>query len=609
MAEDRPPEASKTGATEPESASPGEPGRARPVVLRGTPVSPGVALGPVHVRRVDLTHTAAQRVPVEGVEGELNRLQRALVEARQHLTALRKRIADKVPAEDARILDVHLAYLKDSVFISDVENLILNEQLSLEAAIAKVVADFDRLFRLVQDATLRERAVDLRDVGIRILRYLEMHRQEEADDEPVPTDYVLAAPELTIVDMFNLSGEHVLGILTEAGSLTSHAAILARSMGIPTITGVSGLLDAVEEGDFVIVDASEGLCRIDPDQVVRDQYKGRAESNAAGGAAAVPEWARRGARTRDGERILTPASAGNLPEVQQAVSYGTDEIGLYRTELLYLVDKQPPSVEALTKHYASVISEVRGGSVTFRLLHADSSLEIPALHPTREANPALGLAGARVLLAREQVLRNQLQAILRAAVGTAVRIALPFVTDTGELRRVKEVLFEERLELRRSGDSFAEDVELGVVIETPASFLGVRDIARESDFLLLGLDSFVQYLLAADRDNEAVSAYYESLHPVVLRALDELCSTCRTLGKTVSAFGVTACRTENLPFLIGVGLRSFCVPPGNLREFLTEVRQLDRRNAHRAARTAMTQSCRAETLTLVDGFRHGYAKP
>lgn len=605
MAQDRPIEPSEADEATPAEDST----ESRTTELRGTPVSPGVALGPVHKRNVDLGQAALQRVPVDGVEGELNRLQRALVEAREHLIGLKERLADKVPAEDARILDVHLSYLKDSVFISDVENLILNEQLSLEASIAKVVSDFDRIFRLVQEPTLRDRAVDLRDVGIRILRYLEMHRQEEADEGAAPTDYILAAPELTIVDMFNLSGDHVLGILTEAGALTSHAAILARSMGIPTLTGVSGLLDALEEGDFVIVDASEGVVRINPDEVVRDQYKGRVDAGGHESARVVPEWARRSARTRDGQRVLTPASAGNLPEVQQAVSYGMDEIGLYRTELLYLVDKEPPSVESLVKHYASVVSELRGGSVTFRLLHADSSLEIGQLHAARETNPALGVAGVRLLLAREQVLRNQLQAILRASVGTAVRIAIPFVTDTADLRRVKEILFEERLELRRTGDAFAEDVELGVVIETAAAFLGVKDLARESDFVMLGLDSYVQHLLAADRDNQAVAAYYESLHPVVLRSLDELCTACRSLGKPVTAFGVTACRTENLPFLIGVGLRSFCVPPGNLREFLSEVSKLDGRNARRATRNAMTQSCRAETLTLIDGFRHGYARP
>jgi len=601
MVQDPPAEPAEDPAGTPEPPGPTE--------LRGTPVAPGVALGPVHRRQVELERTVTERVPVEAVEGELNRFQRARDRARDHLTALKERLAGKVPAEDARILDVHLAYLKDSVFIADVENLILHEQLALEAAITKVVADFDRLFRLVREPMLRDRAVDLRDVGIRILRYLEMQRQDEAEGETLPTDYVLAAPELTIVDMFNLSGEHVLGILTEAGALTSHAAILARSMGIPTLTGVSGLLDAVHEGDFVIVDASEGVCRINPDEVVRDQYRGRADSGADHGVTAVPEWARREARTRDGERILTPASCGNLPEVHQAAAYGMEEIGLYRTELLYLVDKQPPSVEALVKHYASVVSEVRGGSVTFRLLHLDSGVEVHTLHEAPEPNPALGLTGVRLLLAREQVLRNQLQAILRASVGTAVRIAIPFVTDTADLRRVKEILFEERLELRRAGASFAEDVELGVVIETPAALLGVRDLARECDFVHVGLDSFVQHLLAADRENEAVASYYESLHPVVLRSLDELCSTCKVLGKPVSVFGVTAVRTENLAFLIGVGLRSFCVPPGNLREFLAEISHLDRRTAHRAAKNAMTQSCRAETMTLIDGFRHGYAKP
>ncbi len=324
--------------------------------LRGTSITPGLALGRVHRKDHDLSRASLKRVPLEGIERELNRFHASLGSSKAELRALKDQLKGRVPAEHILILDTHIAYLRDSVFLSDVENLILNEQMSLEAAIAKVISDFDRIFRLVENKLLRERAIDLRDVGIRVLRNLDP--DGEGEGVSLPKDYVLVARELSIVDMFQLDGTEVRGIATEEGGLSSHAAILARSMGIPTLTGVSGLLDAVQEGDFVIVDASEGVCRINPDEVVRDQYQGRVESGSGDRAAEVPDWARRAARTRDGERILTPASCGNLPEVHQAASYGMEEIGLYRTELLYLVDKQPPSVEALVKHYASVVSEI-----------------------------------------------------------------------------------------------------------------------------------------------------------------------------------------------------------------------------------------------------------
>ena len=583
------------------------------LTLKGTPVAPGLVLGLVHRKDYDLLRAPPQRVPLEQVERELNRFHKSLSDSRHQIDDLKLRLQGKVPSDHVRILDTHVAYLKDSVFLSDVENLIINEQMGLEAAIGKVIADFDRIFRLVQNETLRERAVDLRDVGIRVLRNLEKEAGEERLAPATPTDYVLAARELSIVDMFNLGNEHVLGILTEEGGLTSHAAILARSMRIPTLTGVAGLLEKVREGDFVILDATEGSVRVNPDEVVRAQYRKTSEKKSEPAPQeGVPVWARRAARTQDGQSITISAACGNLPEVDQAAALGMQGLGLYRTELLYLIEREQPSLESLIAHYAAVIEHSHGQSVTFRLLHVDSSLEVAYLHDQRELNPGLGRAGVRVLLAREQVLRRQLQAILRAAPPAPearVRIAVPFVTDCGDLRRVKEVLFEERYALRKSGASFQDDVELGAVIETPVAALGARDLAREADFLTISLDSLLQYLLAADRENHELRNYFEPIHPFVLRILMQICETCEQAGRPLSVFGVTAVNPTNLPFLLGAGLRHFCIAPGALQEFLEQVQHLDLRIARRSATLASRASCQAETQTLVDGYRHGYARP
>ncbi len=585
------------------------------VTLKGTPVAPGLVLGTVHIKDYDLLRAPLQRVPLEQVERELNRFHKALSDSRRQIDDLKVRLQGKVPADHVRILDTHGAYLKDSVFLSDVENLIINEQMRLEAAIGKVIADFDRIFRLVQNETLRERAVDLRDVGMRVLRNLEKESGEVKAAAAPPMDYILIARELSIVDMFNLANQHVLGILTEEGGLTSHAAILVRSMRIPTLTGVTGLLDKVREGDFVILDATEGLVRVNPDEVVRQQYRQasiQTKPDASPPQEGVPEWARRAARTRDGHTITVTASCGNLPEVDQAADLGMQGIGLYRTELLYLIDRDQPSLESLVAHYSAVLEHARGQAVTFRLLHVDSSLEVGYLHEARELNPGLGRAGVRVLLAREQVLRRQLQALLRAAPLASearVKIAVPFVTDCGDLRRVKEVLFEERYALRKSSTSFQDNVELGAVIETPVAALGARDLAREADFLTISLDSLLQYLLAADRENHELRNYFEPIHPFVLRTLMQIVEVCEQAGRPLSIFGVTAVTPVNLPFLLGAGLRHFCVAPVALKDFLDLVQQIELRAARRNATLASRASCQAETQTLVDGYRHGYARP
>jgi phosphotransferase system enzyme I (PtsI) len=567
-------------------------------------------MGIVHRQDHDLSRERAERVALDQIEVELNRFRRALDGASRQLLDLKSRLTGRVREEDARILDTHLAYLRDSAFIADVENLILNEQMRLEGAIGKVVGDFDRIFRLVQNETLRQSAVDLRDVGLRVLRNLE--GALEAEGEP-PRDYVLVGRELSIVDMFNLANENVKGIVTQAGGLTSHAAIFARSMRIPTLTGVEGLLDTVKEGDFVILDATEGLVRVNPDELVRAQYTEATQAGAPSAsteAAEAPEWARRPARTRDGEGITLEASAGNLPEVEQARALGLEAVGLYRTELLYLTDSSPPSREALVQHYASVVGAARGGRVTFRLLSVDSSLGVRYLHPQKERNPSLGRVGIRALFAQPAILRRQLQAVLIGGTGADVRLAVPFVLDSSDLRRVREALFEERLELRRTGERFQASVPVGVVLETPASLLGVRDLAAEADFLLVNLDGLQQHLLAIDREDPDLGRALENLHPYVLRALAKACEVAAGAGRELSVFGASAHRAENVAPLVGCGFRRFVLPPSALQEFLDALGEVDSKAAARAARTSARSASLSETkFRSLAEFRHGYARP
>lgn len=571
------------------------------LVLRGTSVSPGLVLGPVHRKDYDLEAAVGRdRVPRDAVEAELNRFHGALVGARDQLNGLKARLQGRVAADEARVLDTHQAYLKDSVFISDVENLILNEQMSLEAAIGKVVTDFDRIFRLVQDEMLRERAVDLRDVGIRVLRHLEHEAEPSATS--LPAYYVLVARELSIVDMFNADGEQVLGILTEEGGMTSHAAILARSMRIPAITGIDGLLDDVAEGDFVIVDASEGLARINPGELVRSQYQ-REEPSAprpvsAGGSIAT---------TRDGVAVHFMASCSNLPAVEDAVERGFDAIGLYRTELLYLVDKQPPGLETLVAHYRAVLDAVQDPSrVTLRLLHAESTHGLSYLHDASEVNPALGEAGVRALFKRESVLRTQLQALAIAAGDKALRIAVPFVVDLAEVRRVREVLFEERRALPR-GDAPGEQLEIGVVVETPAAVLLADDFARECEFVTIHLVSLVQHLLATDRENPQLRSLFATPHPAVLRALQALARACAEHGKPLSAFGVSTLPAY-LPFLVGLGIVDIAVPPSELEELAEFAAAIDAGRAAADVEAAARMASAFEIRTLLEGHLYGWAR-
>lgn len=581
------------------------------LLLNGLPVSPGLVLGRAHIKDNDLALVEESRVARDEVEGELNRFRRALESSIRQITDLKDRLDGQVAARDARILDTHLAYLKDSVFIADVEELIIGDQMRLDTAIAKVVNDFDRIFRLVESETLRQSAVDLRDVGIRVLRNIETGGAPETDE---PDRYILVARELSIVDMFDLNNDHVLGIVTEGGGLTSHAAIFARSMRIPTVTGVDDLFEHVSEGDYLILDAAEGQVRVNPGELARTQYT-LTEDTVAGlrrtdeAEDTLPQRLELPIKTQDGLELEIASIAGNVAEVERAAKLGLPGVGLYRTELLYLLDKEQPTREALIAHYRAIAEKANPGEIVMRLLSANSGLGLRYLYPKREANPHLGRVGIRILLHQESVLRRQLQALLIAFDQRPLSIALPFVTDCGELRRVKEILFEERHLLERNGVTLGEKPRVGVVVQTPASVFGMQDLAREADFLTINLDSLLQGLLAADRDTGELSEYFESMHPFALRMLREVVRAAGENQRPLSVFGVSAADTANLPLLVGIGLRRFLAPAGVIGRFVAEARQLDSTAATRAARVAASSSCLGEAQSAIGAYRHGYARP
>ena len=578
------------------------------VVLHGQTVAPGLALGTVRRQDDHLEAPPADRITADGVDRELNRFRQALDAARVQLSDLREKLRGRMPEDEARILDTHTTYLKDSVFIADVENLILNEKLRLEAAIAKVIADFDRIFRLVQNVTLRQTAVDLRDVGLRVLRNLAQEDTAEAEmSHSSLEDIVLVSRELSVVDLFTLQNERIQGIVTEEGGLVGHAAIFARSMRIPTVIGVEGLCSLVGEGDFVILDATEGTLRVNPGPELRKQYAQTARtSERVGAEVRGGDWVRPVPRTKDGQELVVLASCGNLHEAQQADELGFPGIGLYRTELLYLIDPSPPSLDSLVHHYRSVFSAVAGNPVTFRLVNADSGMGVSYLHPEPEKNPSLGRVGVRALLANEDILRRQLQALLIAGAESDLRVAIPFVIDVPEYLRVREVLVDARQELRREGLPYNDSIELGCVIETPASIFGLEDLAHEADFLTLNLDSFQQRFLCMDREVPQLARAFETLHPFCVRALRQIVE--KAAGVPLSVFGVSSRQGENTDILLGCGFRSFCVPPSALGPYLDRVQGLEITQATALAdqRAAESGSTAADRFA---GYRHGYSPP
>jgi phosphotransferase system enzyme I (PtsI) len=538
--------------------------------LRGECISPGVAVGPVALRGFD-AQQSIRRIAADEVEGELNRLREALDKSRAQIEEIKQKQGGALGEAELRIFDVHLSYLADVMFVTEIEAQVMNERLPAREAVQAVFAKYDRIFQLVESDLLRRRAGDLRDVATRLLRNLEASAVRGA--KAVAGPYILVVRRLTTADMFNVANEKVEGIVAEEVATNSHAAILARSMGIPTLAGVLDVARALRDGDPVVLDATAGELVARP-----------ADTELAEGAIAAQRWqaSRKQAAapadatehaTRDGVPVRLLGSCGSLGEAELARTFGMAGIGVFRTELQFLTEKMRPTEDALVASYRKVVEAEQGRDVAFRLLDVMAAVREGDGAP-QERNPALGLRGVRGLLRSPDLLRMQLRAILRAGAGAAgVGVLVPFVTGLPDLQRVKAALLEERVALKKARIAVAEDVAIAPVIEVPAAAMQLGALLNEGDFAVVAVDDLQAHLLAADRDNAGVREYHEMAHPAVFEMLARMAKDAERRDKPLVLFGESAADPLRVPFYLGVGFRSFSIAPVRLRGMLKVLRR------------------------------------
>lgn len=534
-------------------------------LLRGESVAPGIAVGPVHLRGYDEDDSAGVRIAADQVEDELNRLRAALQKSRAQIEEIKQKQQGQLGEAELRIFDAHIAYLADAMFVTEIEQQIVQERFAVRAAVRTVVGKYDRIFQLVESELLRRRASDLRDVATRLLRNLAEGLQK--GPQPTPTGrYVLAARKLTTADMFNLENERVDGIVAEEGGMSSHAAILARGMGIPTVTGIRDLPRLLREGGVVAIDATKGEVRVDLGEQELGQYAEQAQQWKSQRQKA-PE-VEGGHCTRDGVEIELLGSCGSPGEAELSRTFGLAGIGVFRTELPFLTDQRRPTEDELVAQYKQVLASHQGHPVNLRLLDvAAATLDSERREPER--NPAMGRRGVRGLLQHQDVLRLQLRAILRAAAGTtSTGVLVPFVTSVAELARVKAAILEERVALKKAKIACAESVRVAPVIEVPAAALMVSALLVESDFAVVALDDLQAHLLAADRDNSSVREHHELAHPAVFDTLARIAKEAARCEREVVLFGESAADPVRLPFYLGAGYRRFSIAPVRLRGVL-----------------------------------------
>lgn len=519
--------------------------------LGGTAVSPGFSHGKVYIldRFSDKVIKVAK---VGAVADELHKFRIALEKVTIQTIYMEKRVSELLSEDDASIFHTHLMILEDRGFLNKVNDLI-EQGAGATRAVHEVVQGYIEVFSAMEDPYLRERSADMEDIGRRIIDVLEGN---EHNGVKLKEKRVLVAEDIFPSDMAMLDHDKILGIATEKGNIYSHAAIMAKSLGIPAVVGVKGLLHAANVKDQVIVDGTSGHIYLNPEKQIRDEYL-RLEKEYTTRLKELEPLRDLPAVTSDGTRILLRANIGLLSDVRTATANGAEGVGLYRTEFPYMARTSFPNRHEQAALYGKILEGFPNQPVNIRTLDIGGDKGLPYFSYPHEDNPFLGWRSIRVSLDEEEIFREQLAGILLAAPAGQATIMFPLISCLDEVRRIRAILDSVVAELCQQGHDVCGGLPLGIMVEVPAAVQIIDRLAAEVDYLSIGTNDLIQYMLAADRNNSRVKQYYEPYHPAVLHAIKRVADVGRQMGKKVSLCGEMASDPLNALLLVGMGIREF----------------------------------------------------
>ena len=522
-------------------------------MLKGTNVSSGIGIGKAVI--VEEKELVIRREAVADAAAEVERFKGALDTTLKKTEELAADLATRVGEKEAEIMQGHMMLLMDPMLTGEIETAITGESICAEYAIEQVCTTYADMFASMDDELMQQRATDMRDIKERMQR--ELLGLESVDIAALPAGTILVAKDLTPSMTAGIRPENVAGIVTELGGKTSHSAILARALEIPAVVAVPDLMSQVENGHVIVLDGSEGIVYVDPDQAVVDEFSAKREKFLKE-KKELEQYIGKPTVTKDGVHIELVANIGKPEDLEKVLQYDGEGVGLFRTEFLFMDRTAMPTEEEQFEAYKAVAEGLKGKPVIIRTLDIGGDKEIPYMGLTRDENPFLGYRAIRFCLDRkDDVYRPQLRALLRASAYGNIKIMVPMVTCIEELREAKALIEGIKKELDEKNIPYKKDIEVGIMVETAAASLMADVFAKEAAFFSIGTNDLTQYTMSVDRGNDKVSYLYSTFNPAVLRSIKRIITCGREAGIMVGMCGEAASDPLMIPLLLAFGLNEF----------------------------------------------------
>lgn len=546
-------------------------------MIQGIGAAAGVAIGKAFVLPAWEWDVPDRRMEKVDLAKEFERLYEGIRTSKTEIEVMKNEIKETVGAEESGIFDAHLAILEDPVFMSEIRGIIERQYKAAEVAVKEAIDHFVTMFDLLDDEYMKERALDIKDVGNRLLKHL-----LGTPDITLPADtqpYILVAKELSPSQLVHLNPDNVLGMVTMAGGKTSHSAIMARALGIPLVSGLENkLAEPLQTGDLLVIDGDEGLVYLNPEPAVVTRYTELAEKQRRR-KEQLQLLASVEAVTKDGVRMRLAGNISSVKDLELALKHGAEGVGLFRTEFLYMDRSTFPGEDEQFEVYRQVAEKAGPHPVVIRTLDIGGDKQLEYFELQEEENPVLGYRGIRISLDSRELFRTQLAAVLRASAYGKMKILYPMISSLEEIRGANAILEEAKQDLTRRGLAYDPDIQVGIMIEIPAAAAIADLLAQEVDFFSIGTNDLVQYVLAVDRMNEKIAHMYHPFHPAVLRLLRQTVQSAKAAGITVSVCGEMAGDEKAVPLWLHLGVTDLSMSPQALLRVKHRVLNSDSRES------------------------------